>query len=65
MAVYQSMVVSFNSNTKGVTSGAETAYPSRVHGFTPVFSEIRVARSLVFVVVFCISLLDLSLIYGF
>jgi len=32
------MFVSFNSNTMGATSGAGTAYPSRVPEFTPVFS---------------------------
>ena len=28
------MFVSFNSNMRDATRGAETAYPSRVHGFT-------------------------------
>ena len=42
------------SNTSA-TNGAGTAYPTGVSEFTPVFGEIRVARSLVFYVVFCIS----------
>ena len=41
------------SNTMGATSGAGTAYPSGTPEFTLVFSEVRVARSLVFCVVFC------------
>ena len=40
----------------GTTYGAETAYPSGAHEFTPDFSGVRVARSLVLYVVFCISL---------
>ena len=43
-------------NTTGVTSGARTAYPSEAPEFTPGFSGVRVARSLVFCVVFCRSL---------
>ena len=35
------------------TSGAGTAYPSEAPAFTSVFSGISVARSLVFLVVFC------------
>ncbi len=31
--------------TTGATIGAKTAYPSRVHGFTPVFSGFRVSHS--------------------
>jgi hypothetical protein len=31
------VVVSFNNNTTGVTSGAETAHPSGAHEFTPGF----------------------------
>ena len=37
----------------GVTCGAGTAYPFRASELTPVFSEVCVARSLVFSVVFC------------
>jgi len=44
------------SNTTGVICGAGTANPSREPEFTPVFSEVRVARSLVFCVMFCVSL---------
>ena len=50
------MFVSFNINTTGVTSGAGTAYPARTPEFTPVFSGIRDAQSLVFCVMFCRSL---------
>jgi hypothetical protein len=47
--------MSFNSNTTGVTGGAGTANPD----FTPVLMGVRVARSLVFRVLFCRSLLVL------
>ena len=47
--------MSFNSNTTGVTCGAGTANPD----FTPVLRGVRVARSLVFCVLFCRSLLVL------
>jgi hypothetical protein len=50
------MSVSFNSNTKGNNSGAGTAYPSRTPEIIPGFCGVRVARSLVFCVVFCRSL---------
>ena len=36
------MLVSFNSNMTGVTSGAGTANPSRAPEFTPVFSGVQV-----------------------
>jgi hypothetical protein len=54
------------SNTTGVTSGAGTAYPSGAPEFTPVFSGIRVARSLVLCVVFGITLFAILsfLIFG-
>ena len=48
------------SNTKGVTSGAGTAYPSGTPEFTPVFSGVRVPQSLVFSVMFCRSLFVFS-----
>jgi hypothetical protein len=38
------------------SSRAGTVYPSRVHEFTTGFYGIPVAQSLVFCVVFCISL---------
>jgi len=41
------------SNTTGVTSGAGTAYLSGAPEFTPGFSGVRVAQSLVFCVVYC------------
>jgi hypothetical protein len=37
----------------GVTSGAGTAYPSGAPEITPSSNWVRVARSLVFCVVFC------------
>jgi hypothetical protein len=40
-------------NTTGATSRVGTAYPSGAPEFTPVFSGVRVAPSLVFYVVFC------------
>ena len=43
-------------NTMGATREAGTAYLSREHEFTLGFSWVRVARSLVFCVVFCRSL---------
>jgi len=47
------------SNTTGATCGSGTAYPSEAPEFTPSFSGLRVARSLVFCVVFCRSLFAL------
>jgi len=47
------MFVSINSSTTGVTSGAETAYPSEQREFTPVLSSVRIEPSLVFCLVFC------------
>jgi hypothetical protein len=44
------------SNTTGATRGAGTSYPSRAPAFTADFSEVRVAWSLVFCVMFCRSL---------
>jgi hypothetical protein len=46
----------YNSKTTSVTCGAGTAIPSGAHEFTPGFSEVRVARSFVFCVMFCRSL---------
>ena len=40
----------------GVTSGAGTAYPPGTPDFTSCFSGVHVARSLVFCVMFCRSL---------
>jgi hypothetical protein len=53
---YYMTFVLFNSNTTGVTCGAETTNSSRAFDFTPVFSGIRTVRSLVFCVMFCVSL---------
>ena len=44
------------SNTTSVICGAGTAHSSGAHEFTPCFSGISVARSLVFCVVICTSL---------
>jgi hypothetical protein len=44
------------NNTTGATCGAETAYTFGAFEFTPVFSGVRVARSLVFCVMFYRSL---------
>ena len=44
------------NNMTCITSGAGHAYPSGAAEFTPVFSGIRVSRSLVFCVVFCRSM---------
>ena len=59
------MLVSLNSNTTGVTSGADTSNPSGAPEFTPgfYFSWLRVAPSLVFCVVFCISLFVLLCVF--
>ena len=46
------MFVSFNINTTGVTIGAETANPSWAPEFTPVCSGVRVARHLLFYIVY-------------
>ena len=49
--------MSFNSNTTGMTGGAGgTANLSGVPEFTTGFSEIHVASSLVFCIMFCKSL---------
>ena len=53
---YHMTFVLFNSNTTGVTCGAETINSSRAFDVTPVFSGIRTVRSLVFCVMFCLSL---------
>ena len=37
------MLIEFNSNTMGVTSGVEADYPSSAPEFTPDFSIVRVA----------------------
>jgi hypothetical protein len=59
---YQIMFVSFNSNTTGVTSGAGTANPSGAPEFISGFRGVHVARSLVFYVMFCRSVLVLFLL---
>jgi len=64
-------------NTTGVTSGVGNAYPCGAPEFTPVFSGVRVTRSLVLYVCFvdrCLSFCTFSIghcvvcsssIYGF
>jgi len=42
------MLVSFNSSTTGITSGAGTANPSGALKFTPYFSGVHVARFIYF-----------------
>ena len=41
------------SNKTDAICGAGTVYPSGAPGFTPGFSGVRVAQSLVFCVMFC------------
>ena len=52
----QMMFVSLNSNMTGVTSGAGNVYTSGAPEFTPDFSAVRVTRSLIQYVMFCITL---------
>ena len=51
------------SNTTGATSGAATDCPTGAPGATPVYSGVRVTRSLVLCVLFCRSLF--VLLYSF
>ena len=48
--------VCYKSKTTGAGRGTGAAYPSGAHELIPDFSGVRVAQSLVFCVVFCISL---------
>ena len=54
----QMMSVSLNSNMTGFTSGPRTAKPPAEHVFTPGFSGVRVARSLVFLFIGSINILS-------
>jgi len=56
-------VVSFNSNTSGVTCGAGSANPPGTLVFTPDFSRIYFARCLIFCVMFCLSLFVLLSVF--
>ena len=47
---------SVTTYTMGTTRGAVTAYPSGTPKFAQVFSGVRVARYLVFRVMFCRSM---------
>ena len=51
------------SNTTGATCGAETANISGAPEFTPVFRWVRVARSLIFRVMFCFIVCLFSTIF--
>ena len=53
---YQMAVVWFNNNATGITNGEGITYPSGAPAYTPVFSGVRVAQSLLFCVVFYRSL---------
>jgi len=57
------MFMSFNSDTRGVTSGASTAYTSRTTEFSPAISGVRV-QCYVFVV-FPLYSVSPSSIFGF
>jgi hypothetical protein len=46
------------SNTTSVLCGTGTVYPSGEPEFTPLFSGVRVARALMFCVMFCISFIS-------
>ena len=52
-------LVCIQGNTRGATNQAETAHPSVAPEFTPGVSEVHVARSLVFCVLFYRSLFGL------
>ena len=56
----------YYSNTKDVASGTKTACPSGAPEFTPCFSEVCVARSLVFCVFspFVLFLLAICIVYS-
>ena len=45
--------VGYNSKTTGVICGTGIANPSLTYEFTPVFSGVRIALSLVFRLLFC------------
>ena len=51
--------------TTGITSGAGTVYPSGAPEFIPGFSEVHVARSLVFWALFCRSLFNPFFLFVF
>ena len=57
--------MSFNSKTTGVTCGVEIFNPSGAPEFIPVFSGVRVTRSIVYYVMFCRSFfVPLSFFFG-
>jgi hypothetical protein len=53
--LYLTMLVLYNSNTAGITSGEGTVNPSSTPEFTLVFSGVHVAQSIAVFVVFCRS----------
>jgi hypothetical protein len=53
------------ANTTGVTNGAGTDYPSGAPQFTPVFSGVRVTRSLVLYVLLYFSFWLLCCLFFF
>ena len=59
----QMMLVSFNSNTTGVTSGAGIANSSGALSSSPIFSGILVVRSVVFGVVFRRLVFDILFLF--
>ena len=63
LCVCESIMIKAYINTTGATSGAGTAYPFEAPDFTPVFSGVRVTRSLVLCVCFvdrCLSFCTFS-----
>jgi hypothetical protein len=54
------LITNVSNNTTGATSRVGTAYPVGALGTTPDFCGVSVAQSLVFCVVFCISLFVFS-----
>jgi len=56
-ARWRMVSVNIHIYTTDATSGAGTVYPSRTRAFNPGFSRVRVAKSVVFYVVFCRLLL--------
>ena len=62
---YQTLVVSFNCNTTGVTGGAGAAKPSGELEFTQVYSEVHVAQFLFFCIVLCRQLFAFLFLFVF
>ena len=60
--LYHMMLVAFFGNTTDDTSRTGTVSPSGAYVFKPIISGVRVARSLVFCVVFCRSMFVIFLL---